>query len=104
MVGAWSKGSCGCKATGEALVGFQRWHASLWRVCIHGRKDRFGSIPCPSWVELASLDAFDDSFRSIFARRLMSPMPKKEAAQAFATMLAFEADSWHALVIPTCTE
>ena len=104
MIGAWPKRSCWCKATREAMIRFERWHALLWWISIHRRKDRFRSVPCPSRLKLASLDALDDQFCRIFAGRLECPVPKEKAAQAFTAMFAFETNSWHAFVIATGTE
>ena len=83
------------------MVGFHRWHASLWWIRIHRRKDRLGSIPRPSRLKLASLDALDDHLFRILAGRPGRPVPKEEAAQAFLAVFAFEANSRHALVVAT---
>ena len=83
------------------MIRFARWHASLWWISIHRRKHRFGCIPFPPRLKFASLDAFDDALGSIFAGWLECPVPEEKTAEAFTTMLAFETNSWHALVIPT---
>ena len=64
MISAWPKRSCWCKATGEAMIRFERWHASLWWISIFRRKDRFQSVAGPSKLKLASLHALDDMFRA----------------------------------------